>query len=406
MGLTPEKDRPGFEPHDVCLTYGKQYGVCRDKAALLVAMLRIAGLNAYPVLISVGTKKDQDVPDAGFNHAIVGLELEKGKYTLMDPTDQHTRDLQPWYDGDQSFLVCRPEGESILTSPFAPADDNTMKIKTTGTLTPDGKIEATSVLTFQGSNDDIYRNKFSAMKADDIQRLFDALLKKAIPGAKLESAEWTPTNMLDVSNIITVTLHFSVDGMLASGSGRAIVTVPWLGGDFGVANFVLNDAGLIKRKYPLRMLLACGLDEQVSLKLGDGFTGAESLPSCRQVNDDLMSFGWNYSADNGVLNCSHELRVKQMEVTPTQYLVLKDHLKELDFQERKSPVLTLDEKKETTKEEIASSDAGPTETNSIVLYSEKELNVGASSGRFPDQILQENSHLCRKDQRSRGEDSV
>ena len=32
MGLTPEKDRPGFEPHDVSLTFEKKYGVCRDKA--------------------------------------------------------------------------------------------------------------------------------------------------------------------------------------------------------------------------------------------------------------------------------------------------------------------------------------------------------------------------------------
>jgi len=36
-------------------------------------MLRIAGLNAYPVLINVESKKDKDVPDAGFNHAIVGV---------------------------------------------------------------------------------------------------------------------------------------------------------------------------------------------------------------------------------------------------------------------------------------------------------------------------------------------
>ena len=57
MGITPEKDRPGFEPHDVCITFDKKYGVCRDKAALLVSMLRLAGLNAYPVLVSVGTQQ-------------------------------------------------------------------------------------------------------------------------------------------------------------------------------------------------------------------------------------------------------------------------------------------------------------------------------------------------------------
>ncbi len=48
MGLTPEKDRPGFEPHDVSMTFGKQYGVCRDKAALLVSMLRTAGTERLP----------------------------------------------------------------------------------------------------------------------------------------------------------------------------------------------------------------------------------------------------------------------------------------------------------------------------------------------------------------------
>src|SRR5438132_3644579 len=50
MGLTPEKDRPGFEPHDVKLTFDNKYGVCRDKAALLVLMLRGAGFKAYAVL--------------------------------------------------------------------------------------------------------------------------------------------------------------------------------------------------------------------------------------------------------------------------------------------------------------------------------------------------------------------
>ena len=77
MGLTPEKDRPGFEPHDVKLTFNNKYGVCRDKAALLVRHAQGAGFKAYPVLVNVGTKRDQDVPEPAFNHAIVGVELQK-----------------------------------------------------------------------------------------------------------------------------------------------------------------------------------------------------------------------------------------------------------------------------------------------------------------------------------------
>jgi transglutaminase-like putative cysteine protease len=44
MGLTPESEAPGYEPHDVTLTFHRRYGVCRDKAALLAAMLETAGL--------------------------------------------------------------------------------------------------------------------------------------------------------------------------------------------------------------------------------------------------------------------------------------------------------------------------------------------------------------------------
>ena len=74
-------------------------------------MLRAAGLKAYPVLINVGAKKDKEVPNPDFNHAIVSVELNKGEYLLMDPTDEHARDLLPAHDCDKSYLVCRPEGE-------------------------------------------------------------------------------------------------------------------------------------------------------------------------------------------------------------------------------------------------------------------------------------------------------
>jgi hypothetical protein len=68
MGLTIETTAPGYEPHDIDLTFKNRYGVCRDKAALLVGMLRIAGIKSYPVLIMQGPKKDKEVPNNIFNH--------------------------------------------------------------------------------------------------------------------------------------------------------------------------------------------------------------------------------------------------------------------------------------------------------------------------------------------------
>ncbi len=376
MGLSPEKDRPGFEPHDVCLTFEKKYGVCRDKEALLVALLREAGLPAYPVLISVGAKQDPEVPDPFFNHAIVGVELEPGHYLLMDPTDENTRELLPYYDCDRSYLVCRPEGEELLTSPIESPDRNLMRVKTTGVLNDNGVLEAKSELFFEGVNDDVYRNAFAKMKPDDKRRFFESNLKRTMPGAQLKSLKLFPENMLDMSTVVRAELEFSVDGMVAGEDGKSVVTVPWIGKRMGVVNFILGDAGLDKRKYPMQTFVPCGLREDVSIRLGDAFLDAVSLPGGEPVADDCVSYREHFDFADHTLDCSRELKLKVVEFSPTQYLALKKTLKELEYDERKTPVMATavvtprpqDRTTEASEATAVSSDA-------TILDSRTELDV-------------------------------
>ncbi|WP_040546497.1 DUF3857 domain-containing protein [Pedosphaera parvula] len=376
MGLTPEKDCPGFEPHDVKITFDKKYGVCRDKAALLVALLRSAGLNAYPTLISVGAKKDIEVADPFFNHAIVGVELKKGEYVLMDPTDEHTRDLLPSGDCDRSYLVCRPDGEDLKVSSIQQVEEHLMRIKTAGILKASGTLEAKSELLFEGVNDDAYRNMFSHMKPDDKRRFFEGTLKHAIPGARLKSLKLTPEDMLDVSSGVRAELEFSVEGMTVTGSGKSMVSVPWIGEKLGMINFILGGTGLEKRKYPLQTRVVCGLKEEISLKLDDGFAEAVSLPSCSLVDDERLSYRQNFDFKHGVLECSRDLKLKAVEFTPEQYLKLKKTLKSLECDERKVPVLANSESTMASSAESLDTDPAPSvESNARILESRKELCV-------------------------------
>jgi len=376
MGLTPEKDRPGFEPHDVCLTFSKNYGVCRDKAALLVEMLRVAGLQAYPVLISVGTKRDPAVPDPDFNHAIVGVELEKGSYLLMDPTDENTRDLLPSYDCNQSYLICRPGGETLLTSSVKPPEQNLMLVRTTGTLSTAGVLTARSELSFTGVNDDAYRNAFVTMKPDDVRHFFERDLKQVLPGAKLQSIKLTPENMLDMSTNLHVELEFSAAGLTANGNGKAIVTLPWIGKSVGMLNFILRDAGLEKRKYPMQTGTTCGLDEQVSLQLDDGFDQVVSLPKCEPVEDNCLSSQEQFFKDGRILLATRELKLKVVEFPPAQYATLKQTLKQLDYDARKMPVLAL--KLPPGMAQVADPDpaaVAPVQSDAVILDVHKKLAV-------------------------------
>ncbi len=392
MGLTPEKDRPGFEPHDVRLTYENKYGVCRDKAALLVSLLEQAGFKTYPVLVNVGTKRDKDVPSPDFNHAIVSVQLEPGKYLLMDPTAENTKDLLPSYECDQSFLVCRPEGETILTSPIIPPEENMMTVKTTGTLDARGRLEAKSTIAFDGINDNEYREAFSRMKPDDERRFFERALKRTMPGARIKSLKILPEDVMDVSQALRAELEFSDTGMTADGNGKAVVSLPWISKEMGVVNFVLAGTGLEKRKYPLRTEIACGIREEISIKLGEGYTGSISMPHYSPIEDESIGYIRQVELKDNTLTCLGEFKLKTVEFSTNQYQTLKRSLKALDFDERKAPVLAVSL---SASAELAIADSAPdaqVDSNARILESRKEMVItdahsGVLHGKYVKKIL-------------------
>ena len=340
MGVTPEKNRPGFEPHDVSLTFAKKYGVCRDKAALLVAMLRTAGLKAYPVLINVGSRLDPKVPAPNFNHAIVAVEAEPGRYLLMDPTDEHTRVLLPAYDDNQSYLVCRPKGDTLALSPVTPPAKNMMQIRTSGGLAADGTLTATSELSFGGVNGDIYRGAFAEMKPNDRRRFFEKRLQHIMPGTRLTALRISPENTLDESVPLRVEISFSAPTMAAFGDKLAVLNMPWIGHDLGVANLILShNTGLASRKYPLETQMTCGIDEHISLKMAGNFSQAVSIPSAVSVDDDCMSYQRHFGFAAHTLHASKNLELKVVEFSPKQYLELKRTLKDLAYGDRLAPVI-------------------------------------------------------------------
>jgi transglutaminase-like putative cysteine protease len=377
MGLTPEKNRPGFEPHDVSITFEKKYGVCRDKAGLLVEMLRLAGFKAYPVLINIGARRDPKVPQPDFNHAIVSVELEKGRYTLMDPTDENTRDLLPSYDGNRSYLVCTPEGDPLRVSPVPPAARHMLLVKTTGSLDASGLLTATSEMSFAGVNDDAYRNAFAHLKPDEQRRFFEGRLKEAIPGLKLTSLKLSPENMLDVSVPLRAELKYTACGLTANGSDKTIVSLPWITKDLGVANRILiGVAGLGKRKYPLETEVTCGVREDLSLKLTGGFAAPLSIPTFSSVNDGCIAYGEDVALTNHSLHCSREFTLKTVEFSPAQYLQLKRVLKDRDRDRRKSLILALQSKGIAEAMTKANRSAEPpVESNARILQSRKSLVV-------------------------------
>ncbi len=337
MGITLEKEAPGYEPHDVRITFDNKYGVCRDKAALLVELLRLAEIEAFPTLIEVGPKKDSDVPQPYFNHAIVAAREPDGSYLLMDPTDENTRELLPAYLSNDSYLVATPEGETLKTTPITPATENLMRIETTARLNAAGDLAAESVLHFDGYNDNAYRDYFSHLQPEERRVYFEGLVRRAATGARLSGFELTPADLLDTAQPLTAKLRFEARGITITNGETLLLPLPGIGARVGMVNFILGGTGLEKRKYPLVTDVACGMEETLTLH-AEGLGATLALPAYEPVEGDAVSFSESLARDGDTLTRKETFLMKVVEFTPAQYLTLKAALKTMEFDERQKAI--------------------------------------------------------------------
>lgn len=338
LGITTESVAPGYEPHPVKETFNNRHGVCRDKAALLAAMLRLAGIESYPVIINNGEKKDPEIAQPWFNHAITAAKIGND-YVLMDSTDENTKELLPSYLDNRSYLVATPQGEKLRTSPVIPAEQNLLRIETTGSLDARGNLRATSVLNFDGINDNVYRGYFARLTPEERRRHFESKIKDIYGEARLNECKIDPENLLDTSRPLRVKLDFAAENISASGGSLSLLPLPFLGTRMGMVNFVIGQTGLDKRRFPLYTEIACGVEESVRLTLPDNLEKIVSLPVYKTVENDELVWKRSLSKLDKSLMGKSSFLLKGVEFSPAQYLELKEALRQIEYSQRKMPLM-------------------------------------------------------------------
>lgn len=337
MGLTLEGVSPGYEPHDVDVTFANRYGVCRDKAALLVAMLRIAGFEAYPVMIHTKRKKDAQVPSPYFNHAIAAVAdaSAPGGYRLMDPTDESTRDLLPGYLCDKSFLVAHPVGETLRTSPVVDFRKNMFSVDTSGTFAPDGSLLLETSFAFDGLCDTILRDAMLSDRPSKRRRFFDGIWSSAASGAEMLSCKIEPENLRDIERPLRARTVVRVPDAILRGRTRDSISLPFITRHFSLVGVMLDEnTALEDRRFPLCMPSTAGAQETVRLTMGDATGRAVHLPEKCEIGTNGYSFALNAVCTSGVLTVSRRIAVDAMEFDVPTYHALRYLCKDTETADR------------------------------------------------------------------------
>ncbi|HEV2304271.1 MAG TPA: DUF3857 and transglutaminase domain-containing protein [Candidatus Acidoferrales bacterium] len=148
------------------------YGDCKDKATLLVAMLRAAGIPSYVALLSVGNRHDvsPDLPGMGqFDHAIVYVPGNPDLW--IDTTDRYARLGElPAVDQGRYALIIRPETDALVRTPVSSSQDNLSVEQRELDLADYGQARVTEISLPHGDRESTYRYDFADVQNKGVRK--------------------------------------------------------------------------------------------------------------------------------------------------------------------------------------------------------------------------------------------
>ena len=162
-----EFNEAAIVPHTVAETLARKYGDCKDKALLLVALLRAVGIPANLALLNAGDRLD--VPDELpgldlFDHAIVQVPGEKALW--IDATAESARLGQlPDRDRGRLALVVDARTTALTRIDEARSTDNVIEEERQVRLADEGPADVTEISTPRGNFEVAYRAVYANVKA-------------------------------------------------------------------------------------------------------------------------------------------------------------------------------------------------------------------------------------------------
>jgi hypothetical protein len=269
----------GYKPHLASLVLQKQYGDCKDKANLMRALLKAAGIPAYMVSIFSGDRSyvhpDWPSPQQ-FNHAIIAVKIpdavqlgpvvthpQLGRLLIFDPTDPYTPlgGLPEDEQGSYALIDSADRG-ALLKMPLLAASENRVESVVDAKVSPRGALEAANDVHFFGQSASDWRSHFERNSASEIRTHLERHVARNVGAARLGA--FTHQDSREQGQL-EMHFEYASDQFAQSMQGRLLVMKPGVLVASGGYSFPAKE-----RKLPI-VLHAAEWSDTVHLHLPDGF---------------------------------------------------------------------------------------------------------------------------------------
>lgn len=293
--------------------YKSGVGNVADINLMLTSMLREAGLNANPVLVSTRKNGIPLFPTLdGFNYVISVVDLPNNKYVLLDATEQYsTPNTLPVRVLNWNGRKITKDGQSSwvkLTSNKPALEENIISVK----LTKEGSVNGLLRTKHNNLNALNFRNTYNHIKEE-------ALISKLEEKHNIEIEDYRLLNKKNISKPISQIAKFSSEDLVEEINGKLYINS---------LLFLTQKENPFKseeRKFPVDFSSPWKDINTISIQIPEGFK-VETTPENLAIGlpDNLGSFKFQITPAGNKIKVQSILQFNSSIISPEYYPVLKE----------------------------------------------------------------------------------
>ncbi len=354
-----------IKPYPAAKVLEGEWGDCKGKSTLLSTMLRVAGIDSYPVLISAGkaSKIIREVPSlAYFNHMILAVDGGKNKDLIwLDPTAQTCAfgDF-PASDQNRWTLIINTDapitkaadvatadtpvpdqekldGEKVKDrlyafqkSPSFPATSNVKRTSTQVKVKKDLSVEVAHELWVSGDFNARFRARLLSAnhREERIRLLRDAL--ELDERAKVEHFEISEIEQLDAD--LKINLTWSCKEYLYAIGGQFILELPVV--EHPYAKLLAEE----ERAHPVVLGKALTFEDKITVDVEAPFA-ILTVPESKKLQTDVAEIQLDYTKSKQKAEMKQTIRLHAPTVEVNKILHLTDVVRIASSQSTKRFIL-------------------------------------------------------------------
>lgn len=312
------------------------YGDCKDKSILCIALLKSIGITSYPVLVLTKNtgQFDPNFTSWNFNHMIVKTSDKEKKY-WMDPTSEFSPfNSLPWEDQNIPVLTLTSDSTGVIeTTPGSLSKYNQTDINLSIDVTREGNALFHATIKTIGEEARYYRTMLEEKSYTELKETCKKMIINEAAQANIDTI--TMMNMKELDSSFVLEMTFSIPNAIQQQGNISFFAV-------NVFKMVNDLRWTVKetRKYPIWYPYGSVITKQTVIRFNDPALVVKPLPGTMSIQGGSLFYDAAYeekSKNTVVIN--EKIHINRSEIAPAQYQMVKGFYERVRLNNEKAIVL-------------------------------------------------------------------